>query len=100
MGVRRPYEALHHGAFQELMQVFGDSKLVDLKKRMMAAVRAGEDPSAFAVPLDRFARTTIRIGLRQLQAASGPSPELAAWQAAHDRPSHDDAGDAGQGHEH
>jgi hypothetical protein len=46
------------------------------------------------VPLDRFARTTIRIGLRQLQAASCPSPALAAWQAAHDRPQQDDAVEA------
>jgi hypothetical protein len=102
LGVRRPYEVRNYGAFQHLMHAFGDSKLVDLKNRMTAAVRAGDDPSAFAVPLDRFARTTIRIGLRQLQAASGPSSALAAWQAAHDRLQQgdaDDSGDAGHGHE-
>jgi hypothetical protein len=99
LGARRPYEQRHYDAFQDLMRVFGDGKLVDLKNRMTAAVRAGADPSAFAVPLDRFARTTIRIGLRQLQAASGASPVLAAWQAAHDRPHQDDAAEAGHGHE-
>ena len=100
LGMRRPYEQRHYDAFQDLMHAFGDGKLVDLKNRMAAAVRAGEDPAAFAVPLDRFARTTIRIGLRQLQAASGSSPVLAAWQAAHDRPHHDETGDSGHGHEH
>ena len=100
LGALRPYEQRHYDAFRDLMQAFGDGKLVDLKNRMTVAVRAGEDPSGFAVPLDRFARTTIRICLRQLQAASDPSPTLAAWQAAHDRPHLDDASDAGHGHEH
>ena len=45
-------------------------KLIDLKKRVMAAVSAGANPSAFAVPDDRFARATVRIGLRQLLAAA------------------------------
>jgi len=84
LGARRPYDAQHHAAFQRLMQAFGEAALVDLKRRMMAAVSAGEAPATFALPDDRFARAAIRVGLRQLLAASGPSPALAVWQAAHD----------------
>jgi hypothetical protein len=84
LGAHRPYESRRDGAFQDLMQAFGDVKLIDLKKRVMAAVSAGANPAAFAVPDDRFARATVRIGLRQLLAAGGPSPAIAAWQRTHD----------------
>jgi len=36
------------------------------------------------VPNERFARAAIRIGLRQVLAAEGPSPVLAAWQHAYE----------------
>jgi hypothetical protein len=98
-GAVRSYESRCHNAFQELMRRFGDGELVDLKKRVIAAVSAGNDPSTFAVPADRFARTTIRIGLRQLVAQQGASPAVTAWQAFHDRAHHDDAGTGGLEHE-
>lgn len=85
VGAIRPYEARCHTAFQNLMGQFGDAETVALKQRMAVAVASGMDPSGFLVPDDRFARTTVRVGLRQLAAERGPSPVLAAWQAAHDR---------------
>ena len=89
-GAERPYESRCHSAFQNLMRTFGDAGLVDLKTRMIEAVSAAADPSAFAVPDDRFARATIRTTLRQLLAAGSPSPVLAAWQAVHDPPHRDE----------
>jgi hypothetical protein len=85
-GVGQPYDARRDSAFQELMHAFGDVALVDLKTCLMAAISAGTDPAAFAVPDDRFARASVRVGLRQLQAAHGPSPALAAWRRLHDGP--------------
>ena len=90
-GAGRSYEGRYHTAFQDSLFRFGDDQLVDLKNRMLAAVSGGHDPSAFPVRGDRFARATIRIGLRQLLAEGGPSPVLAAWLAVHDHVHHDDA---------
>jgi hypothetical protein len=97
-GTDRPFESRPHSVFQELMCRFGDGQLVDLKKRVIAAVSAGKDPAAFPVPADRFARTTIRIGLRQLLAQKDALPTVTAWQAFHDRSHRDDDGDGGLEH--
>jgi hypothetical protein len=49
-------------------------------------VAAGEDPSVVAVTGQRFARTNVRVTLRQLKAAAQEEmPSLAAWMAAHER---------------
>jgi hypothetical protein len=39
-----------------------------------------------AIGGDRFARTSIRVALRQLKAADGMSPSLMMWLSAHERP--------------
>jgi hypothetical protein len=59
---------------------------VALKQRIIAAIAAGTDPSAIAVTDQRFARTAVRVALRQLCATDDASPVLAAWMAAHERP--------------
>ena len=89
-GVAQLYDPRRDSVFQELMQAFGDTALVDLKTCLMAAISAGTDPAAFAVPDDRFARASIRVGLRQLQVAHGPSPAIAAWRRLHDGTPHAD----------
>jgi hypothetical protein len=92
------YEERCHRVFQELLETFGDAELVDLKRRLTAAVAAGHDPAGLAVPDDRFARIAVRVGLRQLLAANGPSAPLAAWLRAHDRPNEleiENPGDSG-----
>jgi hypothetical protein len=75
-----------HEAFQEMLRRFGDPELVSLKQRVVAAVAAGGDPSTVPVIDNRFARTNIRVVLRQLNAADEALPALAAWMAAHERP--------------
>jgi hypothetical protein len=94
-GRSRPYESRHHDAFQALLLTFGDADHISLKRRMKDAITAGHDPSAFAVPEARFARATVRIGLRQMLVADGPSPALAAWQQMHERAHHDADADEG-----
>jgi hypothetical protein len=68
-----------------MLRDFGDPASNALKHRVIAAVMAGEEPSAVAVTSGRFARTSIRVALRQLGAESGSLPSLAPWLAAHDR---------------
>ena len=92
------YEERAHRVFQELMQTFGDAELVDLKRRLAAAVSAGDDPAGLRVPDDRFARIAVRVGLRQILAANGSSAPLQAWLQAHDRPNEleiENPGDSG-----
>jgi hypothetical protein len=84
-GQRRPFQSAHHAAFQILLAPYGDPERLALKRWVIDAVVSGEKPFGVAVDGDRFARATVRVALRQLQA-SGQSPtELASWLAAHDR---------------
>ena len=58
---------------------------VALKQQVLNAIAAGADPSAIAVTDQRFARTNIRVTLRQLKAQHETAPSLDAWLAAHER---------------
>ena len=84
-GHARPFDAGRHEAFQQMLRLFGDPESVTLKQRVIAAIAAGSDPSVVAVTDSRFARTNIRVVLRQLNAADEALPSLAAWMAAHER---------------
>jgi hypothetical protein len=75
-----------HEAFQQMLRRFGDPESVPLKQRVIAAIAAGADPSAVAVTDNRFARTNIRVVLRQLNAADEALPALAAWVARTNAP--------------
>ena len=97
-GAARPYDPSRDIAFRELLQAFGDTKLVALKTQVVGAIAAGDEPTTFAVPDDRFARTAMRVALRQLLSANGPSAIIAAWQRAHDRVREDEPADAEPGH--
>jgi hypothetical protein len=68
-----------------MLQEFADSDFFALKQRVLAAVAAGEDPSVIAIVDNRFARTNVRVALRQLRAADDASPTLMTWLAADER---------------
>ena len=57
---------------------------IALKQRVLKAVVAGENPSVVSVTNHRFARTNIRVALRQLRASEQVAPALADWMAAHE----------------
>jgi hypothetical protein len=65
--------------------MFGNPEFTALKQRVATAIAAGEDPSVVEVIGHRFARTNVRVALRQLKAAHEVTPSLAAWMAAHER---------------
>ena len=65
--------------------MFGDSAPVAPKRKVAAAIAAGEGPSALHVGNDRFARTSVRVVLRQLSALDRSAPKFAAWRAMYDR---------------
>jgi hypothetical protein len=85
-GRSRPFDPGRHAAFQSILHEFGDPASLALKQQVVAAISAGTDPSAISVNDHRFARTGIRVALRQLTAVDERSPALEAWLAAHERP--------------
>jgi hypothetical protein len=100
MGRGRPFDAAHHDAFQRILGRFGDPAVTALKQRVVAAVNAGEDPSVVAVTNARFARTNVRVALRQLKATHTGLSSLPAWMAAHEPSGHGDGDDGTDAHEH
>lgn len=90
LGRPHPFQA-RHDTFQHLLARYGDPDLVALKRRIVELVQSGQEPTSAGLPSDRVARATIRVTLRQLQAAAVSAGHLSAWLAAHDRPGPDDA---------
>ncbi|MBX9774047.1 MAG: hypothetical protein K2Y71_06500 [Xanthobacteraceae bacterium] len=90
MGRDRPFDRARHDAFQVILQSCGDPEILALKQQVLDAVATGADPSAIAVTDRRFARTTIRVTLRQLRAqhesVTSLDTSLSTWLAAHERP--------------
>jgi hypothetical protein len=90
LGEARPFDPARHHAFQEMMARCGDPAILAIQRRVAEAVDAGEPPSA--IPCDRHGRAGIRVALRQMKAASHPSPVLAGWLASFDQ-GHPEDGD-------
>lgn len=84
-GKLRPFRSDYHAAFQTLLERYGDPDLVALKRRVVNSIMAKRGPSAASLPSERFARATVRVALRQLQASEPWSPALTAWLSACDR---------------
>lgn len=82
-GRTRPFDAARHAAFQRLLEAFGDTRTVDTKRGIAAAIAAGEAPREDA-RLGRAERLARRVALRQLALTQPPSPALAAWRARFD----------------
>ena len=85
LGRKRPFQRDYHDAFQTVLERCGDKRLVALKQDVISAVTAGHGPSTLTLPDDRFARATVRVALRQLQALQSSSQALADWLANYDR---------------
>jgi hypothetical protein len=99
MGRPRPFDVKRHEAFQILFETYGNPELVALKRRVTAAVVAGEEPALAAIADGRFGRGSVRVALRQLRAAGTSLPTLAAWLAVHENGVHvapeDDSAESG-----
>jgi hypothetical protein len=97
-GRSRPFDPLRHASFQAMLRAFGDPQSVAIKERVYQAVAAGEPPSIIPVTKSRFARTNIRVALRQLRVAEQDLPSLKAWMAAHEQAASRDGEDDHYGH--
>jgi Family of unknown function (DUF6925) len=84
-GQVRPFDRARFDAFQDILGLFGDPNHLAIKRRVFAAVAAGQDPSVVSVTNSRFARTNVRVALRQIKAVDEVRPAaLATWLAAHE----------------
>jgi hypothetical protein len=59
------------------LERYGDAAAYALKLRVMELIRSGRATAALTVPDTRFARQTVKVALRQMQAP----PE---WREAYD----------------
>jgi hypothetical protein len=55
------------------------------RRRAVGIGAEGRDPSAVAVPNDRFARSNIRVAVRQMRTSQRPLPALGRWIATYDQ---------------
>jgi hypothetical protein len=95
------FDAECHDPFQQVLERFGLSEFLAIKRRVVDAIRAGEPPSNPAATLDRHGRTGVRIALRQLKVAGTAPPVLKAWLAEFDYAvAEDDADEAVLQHAH
>lgn len=83
-GTVKPFNRAEHDEFQKALGSFGDSELLELKKRVADGVVSGDRPEALSVPKSRFAKGVIRVALRQLHACDGSSPSLSRWRETYD----------------
>jgi hypothetical protein len=91
LGEARPFDAMHHHAFQRMMAACGDPAALATKRRVVDAVLAGEPPTAVAS--DRHGRISVRIALRQMKSQGYGSAALTAWLASFDSAAPDEADD-------
>jgi hypothetical protein len=85
LGRRHPFRREHHDAFQAILARYGIADLIELKRRVIASVMAGHGPDAISIADDRFARATVRVALRQLQAADQLAKADTGWFSVYDR---------------
>jgi hypothetical protein len=86
LGKKRPFRQDHHDGFQAMLERYGTQEQVTLKHYVIDAVMEGRGPSELTLPDDRFARATVRVALRQLQATTPESPALLEWLSGYDKP--------------
>jgi len=87
LGQKQPFDVARHDAFQNILHCYGVPSLVDFKSKVFAAVSADIPPAEFRIPAQRFAKTTVRVALRQLHASAKQPEILLGWSAAHDHQS-------------
>lgn len=101
MGHLRSFDHARHDGFQQLLGVFGSPESMALKGRVIAAIADEQPPFAPDTAVDRNARISIRVALRQMKASGHLSRSLPAWLDAFDRVEQDiDEDKSAEQHEH
>lgn len=91
MGMDTDFDVDDHVRFQILFERFARPDLPLLRKAVLEALDKKVEPAAFAAPLDRFGRATVRLTLRQQhrlaekREGGNHSYLVARWRKAFDR---------------
>lgn len=86
IGYPKSFNQADFAAVEAILQEFGDARFTRLKDEVREAVAAGALPSDLQVN-GRFARTIIRVALRQMRASNADWPALEHWLATFDHAS-------------
>jgi hypothetical protein len=84
VGQSRSFRQDRHASFQDLLARFGEQNLFEVKRRVVNAIRATHEPSAFPLPDNRYGRAALRIALRQIKVSGELAPAIDAWLSAYD----------------
>lgn len=90
MGEDLPFDRRLHDDFQMLLAGFGRPDIVEMKKRVLQVVGDGGSPEGFVMQGDRFARSAVRLALRQQARFAEATGDIAlaltvaAWQRVYD----------------
>jgi hypothetical protein len=83
MGRRQPFDPARHDRFQAILARLAPDGYMAEKRRVAAAVAAGERPETHAPPASRTGRLAMRVALRQM-VHTAPVAALEAWRRTWD----------------
>lgn len=83
-GTLRAFDAEAHIHFQSLLEMFGPTDLVRIKKAFRNAMGASREPSEGISPQSKHQRTALRVAIRQHHHTHGSSELLHRWQQAYE----------------
>ncbi|BCH28247.1 hypothetical protein MesoLjLc_01770 [Mesorhizobium sp. L-8-10] len=105
LGEDLPFDVGRHRAFQGLLASFGRPDIVEAKQRVLRGIEDGLAPRDFVMPGDRFARSAVRLALRQQARLAEEAGDAAlarlvdAWRRQFDPDTRsDDEDDDAPGH--
>ena len=79
-GGPKPFDTEYFNQFQEILNLYGNEKILEAKSNTKKAVLSGKYPPS-ARNLDRKIRAAKRISLRQLLWTNGESKALSKWRS-------------------
>lgn len=84
MGNETPFNNKNFQDFMAILEKWGLPEYLDVKKRVLEAIRGSIDPEDFEQPTTRLGRTALRVTLRQLICQNKSSSLLEEWRRTFD----------------
>jgi len=84
-GEDKAFQISQHHQFQALLSRFGFPELIDLKNRVIGAIKNNQAPEKLEAMVDtRYKRAVVKVTLRQLSCLEATAPGLDRWRACYD----------------
>ncbi len=88
LGRPKKFDDAAFARFQLLLQAWGIPDATEAKNALVTAIETGMAPGGFQMQ-GRFARSAVRVALRQMVHRDGESGRLAQWRSVHDAPKYE-----------